>query len=719
MARLSFTAYKQFDKTDCGPTCLRMVAKYYGKEFSLDRLRELCYITREGVSLMGISHAAETIGFKTLGTRVDLQTLVTKVPLPCILPWNAQHFVVLYKTTRKWAYIADPGQSKLSISHDELGRSWCNNCKEGTVLLLETTPKFYEQKESENASFGHFIRYFLPHKNLLLQVFFAMIFSSLTSLLIPFIMQSIVDIGILGRNRTFIYMVLIAQLMLIVGSTMISFIQSWITLHLSIRISLAFVIGYVSKLMTMPFHFFEIKTLGDISKRIEDNSRIEIFLKKSLFTVIVAVFTFIIYSTILAHYNYRLLLIFLTGNAMYAGWILLFLKKRRAFDHEGFKIAADTENKILQLFYGAREIILNNIEKEKRWEWERVQARSYRLSKRILLWAQFQSSGAMIINSTVGLVISLIVALSVIDGSMTLGMMMSVQFIMGQIQIPLSSFLELAHSYQDAKISLERLSEVVNRKNDDHGSHHVLPQESEIVLENVSFHYEGPQSPKVLHSISLKIPFNKTTAIVGASGSGKTTLLKLMIKLYKPSQGKIMVGNTPLKYVSDYQWREQCGVVMQDNYIFSDTIANNIALKSYERLDMTRLEFSVHIANIKDWIESLPLGYRTTIGNEGIGLSQGQKQRLLIARALYKDPAFLFFDEATNSLDAKTERGILKNLTKATKNKTIVLIAHRLSTVKFAHKIVVLDKGTLVEQGTHVSLLAIKGHYHSLVTRQL
>jgi len=696
-----------------------MVAKYFGKDLSLDRLRELCYITREGVSLMGISHAAETIGFKTLGTRVDLQTLVTKVPLPCILPWNRQHFVVLYKTARKWAYIADPGQGKLSISHDELRRHWCENNKEGTVLLLETTPKFYKQEEAESASFGHFIRYFLPHKNLLLQVFFAMLFSSLVSLLIPFIMQSIVDIGIMGRNLNFIYMVLIAQLMLTIGSTMISFIQSWIALHLSIRISLAFVIGYLSKLMTMSFTFFELKTLGDISKRVEDNSRIEIFLNKSLFSVIVSVTTFIIYTTILMYYNYRLLLIFLAGNALYTGWILLFLRKRRAFDHEGFKIAADSENKILQLFYGAREIILNNIEKEKRWEWERVQAKSYKLSKRILLWGQFQSSGAMIINSAAGLVISLIVSLSVIDGSMTLGMMMSVQFIMGQIQKPLSSFLELTHSYQDAKISLERLSEVINQQNDEHAARNSLPTKREIVLENISFQYEGPHSPRVLHGISLKIPYNKTTAIVGASGSGKTTLLKLLLKLYRPSQGKIMVGDTPLKYVSDYHWREQCGVVMQDNYIFSDTIANNIALKTYDFLDLRRLEFSVHIANIKDWIESLPLGYRTAIGNEGIGLSQGQKQRLLIARALYKDPSYLFFDEATNSLDAKTESAIIKNLTSAISNKTLVIIAHRLSTVKYAHKIVVLDKGKIVEQGTHVSLLKNKGYYHSLVNGQL
>jgi len=646
-----FTAYKQFDKMDCGPTCLRMVAKHYGKDIPLDRLRELSYITREGVSLMGISHAAESIGIKSLGTRVDLQTLLKKVPLPCIIPWGDNHFVTLYKSDKKYAYIADPGRGKAKISYEELQQHWGGGEKEGIALLLETTPKFYNQEEEEKASFSHFLKYFLPHKNLLLQVFFAIIFSSLVSLLTPFITQSVVDIGILGRNVNFIYLVLIAQLMLTVGSTIISFIQAWISLHLSIRISLSFVIGYVAKLMTMPFTFFELKTVGDITKRIGDNSRIESFLNQSLFSVVVSVFNFIIYTAILAYYNYKILFIFLLGNGLYIGWILLFLKKRREFDHEGFKIAADSENRILQLFYGAREILLNNIEKEKRWEWERVQSEEYKLSKKKLLWGQFQSSGATIINSVVGVVISLVTALSVIDGNMTLGMMMSVQFILGQIQAPLSSFLGLAHSYQDAKISLERLGEVINKKEDDEATLTTLPKDSGIFLENVSFQYEGPHSPKVLDGIDLEIPYNKTTAIVGASGSGKTTLLKLLLKLYAPTEGAVTVGSVNLKYLTDYHWREQCGTVMQDNYIFADTIANNIALKTYEPINMERLLYSAQTANIKDWIETLPQQYQTKIGSEGVGLSQGQKQRILIARALYKNPSFLFFDEATNSLD--------------------------------------------------------------------
>ncbi|WP_136468024.1 peptidase domain-containing ABC transporter [Flagellimonas onchidii] len=716
-----FKFYQQFDVKDCGPTCLRMIAKYYGKEISLEKIRKLSYITKDGVTLMGLTHASESLGLKTFTSEVDLETLTKKAPLPCIITWNNNHLVVLYKANKKYVYLADPGAGFKKLNHHEIKDKWCAENGKGTVVLLNPTPKFYvDDEEEERATFSYFIKYFIPHKNLLVQLFFAIIFSSLVSLLSPFITQSVVDIGILGKNINFIYLILASQFMLTAGTVFVSFIQAWISLHLSIRISLSFVIGYVAKLLTMPLSFFELKSTGDILKRIGDNSRIESFINQMFFSIAISVFNFIIYSFILAYYDYKLFLVFLLGNLAYIGWILLFLKKRRKFDYESFEISAESENKLLQLVYGSREIILNNIQKEKRWEWEKVQSKAYRLSKKILLLGQFQSTGATIINSLFGILVSIMVATAVIEGSITFGMMLSIQFIMGQIQAPLGVFLKMTHSYQDAKISLERLSEVVNNKEEETSlKSQRIPHNGELVFENVSFQYEKEFSDKVLNGINLKIPHKSTTAIVGASGSGKTTLLKLLLKLYPPTEGQIKVGGIDLQSIGDYYWRENCGVVMQDNYIFDDTILNNIILKTQGKVDIKRLHEVVDIANIKEWIEGQALNYQTKIGNQGKGLSQGQKQRLLIARALYKDPSFIFFDEATNSLDSENERIIINNLISATKNKTVVVIAHRLSTIKNADKIVVLDNGVVLEEGTHTDLLGQKGHYYNLVNNQL
>lgn len=715
----SFKLYKQHDQMDCGPTCLKMIASFYGKEIALSRLRELSYLNREGVSIMGISHAAESIGFSSIGTRVDLNTLMNKVPLPCIVHWRYSHFVVLYKTNKTHVFIADPGEGKKKMHAREFKKEWCSDEKSGLVLLLEPTPAFYENQEYNKATFTYFLKYFLPHKNLIIQIFMAIIFSSITSLLIPFFTQSIVDIGILGSNLKFIYIVLIAQFMLTMGNVFISFIQSLVSLHLSLRVSLSFIIGYLSKLLQMPFTFFEQKTVGDITQRITDNSRIERFLNDSIFSLLVSLFNFIMYTGILAFYNIKLLLVFFIGNTIYVIWVLLFLKKRREFDNENFKITAQSENKILQLFFGAREIILNNIEKEKRWEWEYVKSKEYYLEKKILYWEQIQISGGTFINTISSLLISLFVALEVINGNMTLGMMLAVQFIMGQIQVPLSSFIGIVHSYQDARISLERLTEVFDYTNDKSAVQTDVDENSDITMKNVTFQYDGPNSPKILNNINLTIPSNKITAIVGSSGSGKTTILKLLLKLYQPTEGDISIGKKKLKHIQDSFWRDNCGVVMQDNYIFDDTILNNIILKNLDSIDYERLEYSVDIANIKDWIDSLPLGYSTKIGLEGVGLSEGQKQRLLIARTMYKNSKYIFLDEATNSLDAKNEKIIIEKLSKAIKNKTVVIIAHRLSTIKSSDQIVLLHKGKIVESGNHDELIKNKSHYYQLVNSQL
>ena len=673
--------YKQHDLMDCGPACLRMIAKYYGKNISLTAIREKSYLTKEGVSLIGLSNAAENFGLKSLGSKLSVQDLYKKAPLPCILHFNENHFVVLYKVKKSLFYIADPSKGKYALSIEQLSEKWISNM----TLLLEVTPDFYSAEEQENPRWGYFLKYFLPHKNLILQILAALFFSSIVNLITPFITQSVVDIGILGKNMDFIYLVLIGQLAMTIAATIVGFIQAWVSLHLSIRVSLSFLIGYISKLLKMPFTFFETKTLGDIFQRIGDNSRIESFITKSFFSIIISSLNLVIYTGIMAYYNYKILLIFLTGNIAYILWILAFMKKRRQFDNEGFKLAAENQNSLLQLFTGSRDIKLNNLEKEKRWDWEKVQAKQFHLDIKTTIWGQFQSSGSIIINSTAGIIMSIIMAKEVIEGRMTLGMMISVQFILGQISGPLMSFLGLIHSYQDATISLEILSEVLTytEKESYPFSQKSLENKS-IVFENVSFQHEGITSPKILNEINFTIPINKTTAIVGESGSGKTRLLKLLLKMWTPTEGKITMNTTNIETIDDYFWRENCGIVMQDSFIFSDTILNNVTLKKYDRIDFERFLDALETANIREWIETLPLSYKTKLGEDGLGISQGQKQRILIARIIYKNPQLIIFDEATNTLDAINEKIILENVKNKCKNKMLVVVAHRLSTIKEA-----------------------------------
>lgn len=708
--------FRQHDLMDCGPACIRMIAKFYGKNISISHIREKSYLSKQGVSFIGLSHAAEFFGIKSLGAKLSLEQLYKKAPLPCILHFHENHFVILYKTKRRKFYIADPNQGKYTLSYNEMAQQWTTQM----ALLLEITPDFYKIKEDENPRWSYFLKYFLPHKNLILQILLALIFSSVVSLITPFITQSVVDIGILGKNLNFIYLVLIAQLAMTVTGTIVSFIQAWISLHLSIRVSLSFLIGYISKLMKMPFLFFETKTIGDILQRIGDNSRIESFISNTFFSILISSLNLVIYTSIMAYYNYKILLIFLLGNFLYIGWILAFMKKRREFDHEGFKIASENQNILLQLFTGYRDIKLNNLEREKRWDWERVQAKQFHFSVKTTIWEQFQSSGSIIINSAASIVMSIIMAKEVIEGRMTLGMMMSVQFILGQINGPLMSFLGLIHSYQDATISLERLSEVLTHKNKK--KQYQISDENlknkEIIFENVTFQHEGTKSAKILNNINFKIPANKTTAIVGESGSGKTTIIKLILKIWKPTNGKITIDSKNLETIDDYSWRKNCGSVMQESFIFSDSILNNVTLKNYDTINFDNFIKALKIANIQNWVESLPESYNTIIGEDGHGISEGQKQRILISRIIYKNSEIVVFDEATNSLDANNESIILSNIQRNFKNKTIVVVAHRLSSIKNADNIIVLKNGNIVENGDYKTLIKNKSEFFKLIKNQ-
>lgn len=725
-----FPHYPQPDAMDCGPTCLRIVAKHFGRHYNLDTLRALTWKTREGVSLLTISDAAEKIGFRTQGARLTWERL-KDIPLPAILHWSQYHFVVLYKIKKRGNdyefYISDPAHGLIVYRKDEFLKHWAstqqNGEPAGIALLLQPTADFFkEEGEKVNKTgFKYLFSYVKPYRKLIVQLILGFITGSVLSLLLPFLTQAIVDVGITTNNLNFVVLVLVAQLVLTASQTAVGFIRSWIMLHTSTRISISLISDFLIKLMKLPIRFFDTKLIGDLRQRIEDNDRIQAFLTGNLVSMSFGIFTFIIYSFVLAYYDWLILGVFYLGSALYVAWILLFLKKRKEIDYKRFSVASANQSNIYQLITGMQEIKLNNCEKQKRWEWERIQARLFKVSVKGLMLNQNQQAGSIFINQVKNILISFLAAKAVIEGNMTLGMMMAVQYIIGQLNSPINEFIGFIRAGQDAKLSLERLGEIhINEDEEDDKRFKIyeLPERKNITVSEVSFHYEGPKSPRVLNNINLEIPENRVTAIVGASGSGKTTLIKLLLGFYPPNEGKIEVGGTNLSQFSMEMWRSNCGVVMQDGFIFSDTIANNIAIAD-EIPDKQRLFDAVRIANIKEFIESLPLRYNTKIGQEGTGLSQGQKQRILIARAIYKNPAFLFFDEATNALDANNEKVIVENLSEFFRGRTVVVVAHRLSTVKNADQIVVLEKGEIVETGTHAELAALRGAYYNLVKNQL
>ena len=723
-----FTNYKQADYKDCGPTCLKIIAKHYGKTIHIQELRDNSETTREGSNLLFLSDAAEKIGFRTLGVKLNVKRL-EEAPLPCILHWNKNHYVVLYKIKKGKYYISDPGFGLIEYNEDDFLKFWIGNnaddsTQEGIALLVEATPKFFQsefdKEENKGLGFALLAQYVLRYKSFLVQLSIGLLASSLLQLIFPFLTQSIVDIGIQNQNINFIYLILFAQLFLFAGRTGLELIRSWILLHLSTRINISLISDFFIKLMNLPISFFDVRMTGDIMQRINDHRRIERILTTSSLNVLFSVINMFVMGGVLAYFNLQIFFVFFAGSLLYFGWITLFLKRREVLDYKRFAEVSQEQSKVMELINGMQEIKLHNAEKQKRWGWEYVQARLFRVSIKGLVLEQTQTIGSSVINELKNIFIIFLSAKLVIDGSITLGMMLAISSIVGSLNGPITQLIEFVRELQDAKISLARLSEIHEKEDEtqqeEHQTHDV-PYNADIDIKDLTYRYLGSDIP-VLENLSLIIPANKVTAIVGVSGSGKTTLMKLLLKFYEPNTGEINIGNTQLKNISQKAWRSNIGAVMQEGFIFSDTIANNIAI-GVDKVDKERLVYAADVANIKEYVSGLPLGYNTKIGSEGLGMSTGQKQRLLIARAVYKNPEILFFDEATSALDANNEREIMRKLDIFFKDKTVVVIAHRLSTVMNADQIVVLDKGKIIEIGSHSALVEQKGNYFELVRNQL
>ena len=721
----------QHDSMQCGIACLQMVCKYFGREYSLDSLSKLCFATTEGVSMLGINEAANTLGLHTISARVTT-TMLGKAPLPSILHWDQNHFVVLYKVKKgKKFYVADPGKGLVTYGLDEFKQHWIstksNGEDKGIAMFLETTPAFFtykmedEEHIKEKRSFRFLFGYVKKYRKYFGQIILGLIVGSLLQLVLPFLTQSIVDVGIKNQDIGFVWLILLGQLMLTVSRTAIDFIRRWLLLHISLRINISLVSDFFIKLLKLPMSFFDTKLMGDLMQRMNDHSRVNTFLTQQTLNITFAMLTFVVFSVVLFFYNKLVFVIFLLGSILYGAWMTLFLKRRKVLDYELFEQQAINNNKTYEFITSMQEIKLQDCEQRRRWEWEDTQADLFGVQMKSLKLQQTQEAGSIFINEVKNIIITVVAATAVIHGQMTLGMMLAVQYIIGQLNSPVEQLMNFFYSLQDVKISLERINEIhqMDDENGKVGLQTSIEDKSEgIDIKDIMFKYDPHALRKTIDDVNIHIPQGKVTAIVGASGSGKTTLIRLMLGYYPVLEGQINIGNTNINKLNKKWWRRQCGVVMQDGVIFSESIARNIAVDDGD-IDKERLLKAAEIACIKEYVMALPLKFNTKIGRDGVGLSQGQKQRILIARAVYKNPDYIFLDEATNSLDANNERSIVENLDKFYKGKTVVIVAHRLSTVKNADQIVVIDHGKVVEIGNHESLTAKRGAYYNLVKNQL
>lgn len=719
-----FPVEYQMDSQDCGPASLKIIAKYFGKYYSLQFLRDRCGITKEGVSVLDLSIGAESIGLRTLAIRCSVDEVVSSIPFPAIIYWQGSHFVVVYQADKRYIWVSDPSKGRVKYRHEEFKQGWYpEGSNQGVLLAVEPTADFRDtqaEKQKKKDSFSSILRYFLPYKRNFGLICIIMLLVTLLQGLLPFISKAVIDVGIKTSDINFINMILIGNISILLSVMIFNILRDWILMHITARVNIALISDYLIKLMNLPVTFFENKLLGDILQRAQDHERIRSFIMNNSLSLLFSVFTFLVFSIILLVYNSVIFYIFLSGSIFYVCWVLLFLSIRKKLDWEYFELLAKNQSYWVETVSAIQDIKIYNYEKHRRWKWEQIQARLYHVNKRVLTVTNTQNLGAQFIESVKNMAIVFFCAVAVIRGEITFGVMISTQFIIGMLNGPLVQFINFVVSAQYAKISFLRINEIRQLEDEEEllttGSSMILPENKSVILENVHFQYT-PNSPLVLKNIFLTIPENKVTAIVGGSGSGKSTLLKLLVRLYKPSYGDIKMGGMNVSAINLRQWRDMCGVVMQDGQIFSDTILNNIVLDD-ERVDHDRVRKACRIAQIEDEIYAMPKGFETKIGESGRGLSGGQKQRLLIARALYKSPQFLLLDEATNALDVINEKKIVEALKQAFEQRTVVVIAHRLSTIRHADQIVVLDQGMVVEVGTHKTLMEHQGYYYKLVSSQ-
>jgi len=726
---------RQHDTIDCGPSCLMMLSTYHGKKYSLEYFRELCYLNREGVSIVNIEESAKKIGFDTLITSLSLDNLIEDSPLPCILHWNQDHFVVLYeikakkswRSTRNKEYtfiLGDPAHGIVEIDLKTFHSYWINTpAGKGIGLFLEPSSNFQniEPRDESPRGFFFLVKYLLPYKHYIFQLLIGMIAASVFSLLFPFLTQLLVDVGVADKDFSFIYLIFASQIFLFMGTIAIDIIRGWLILHINTRISLNIISDFLIKLLKLPMKYFDSKAVGDLTQRIQDHHQIESFLTGSFLMTVFSMINICVFMIVLAFYNWLILVIFIAMSALSLLWVILFQKRRENLNYKLFARNRENQDKIYEMITGMQEIKLFGAENQIRWNWENLQVKYFKLNVDTLTLEQFQQTGYRFLNHLKNILISFISIYAVVKNHLTFGSLLSISYIIGQANGPIDQLIGLIKGGQDAKLSMNRLQEIHNKEEEE--TLHCITDRAaiasgDIILNHVSFQYDGPRSPYVLKDVNLRIPRGKVTAIVGSSGSGKTTLMKLLLNFYSPTEGNVYLGKASLDELSPTIWRSLCGTVMQDGFVFSDTIEKNITLGKDE-IDNEKLKTAMHVANITDFVDNLPLKGSTKIGSSGIGISGGQKQRIFIARAVYKDPDFIFFDEATSSLDAINEKIIVDNLNQFFHGRTVVIIAHRLSTVKNADQIVMLENGKVIECGNHNTLCIQKGKYFELVKNQL